>query len=484
MRFLDRVREIEFLDSTLTRHHPSPASLLLIYGRRRIGKTLLLQEWCRRTGLPNLYMSFEKDPAALQRRKLAAQVMGVNLDAAPNFPAWSELWKWLSQQWNLGANNPERRILVLDEITYASESDPAMLSSLQHAWDGLFRESSLSTVLCGSHVHAMETLMTRGSPLFGRMTGQWHVQPFRFAVLKEALPRWSAEERIAAYAMIGGIPAYLDWLDPDLSLTENIRQVVLNPGGMFVAEPLFLLYDELETIQTYLAIIRSIGNGKHTLDEISNDALVGKNNLTAYLARLQQLRIVERRLPVTIPPSRLRLVRRGRYHLSDAFFRFYFEFLAPRPGELVDARDAKLERIRASLRAFVGRTAFEQLAQDWVRQQGAAGKLPLTPDVVGQHWSKRTQVDVVAVDWVGHRILIGECKWTEDRIDRQVVQDLIADKAPKLLADMADDDAGTAWQMSYAFFARRGFTPAAKVEIDKAGALAVDMSRLDTDLSV
>ncbi len=315
------------------------------------------------------------------------------------------------------------------------------------------------------------------------MTGQWHVQPFSFAVLKEALPRWSAEERIAAYAMIGGIPAYLDWLDPDLSLTENLRQVVLNPGSMFVAEPLFLLYDELETIQTYLAIIRSIGNGKHTLEDISNDAMVGKNNLTAYLTRLQQLRIVERRLPVTIPPSRIRLVRRGRYHLSDAFFRFYFEFLAPRPGELVDAREAKLERIRASLRAFVGRTAFEQLAQEWVRQQGAAGLLPLTPDVVGQHWSKRTQIDVVAVNWAEHHVLVGECKWTEDRIDRQVVYDLITAKTPKLLADMTDDEAGTEWKVSYAFFARQGFTPAATAEIDKAGALAVDMSRMDMDLS-
>ncbi len=484
MKFLDRAREIEFLNSTLNRRHPTPANLLLIYGRRRVGKTLLLQEWSRQTGLPTLYMSFEKDPAALQRKKLAAQALGVSLDAAPNFPAWSELWQWLARHWGLGAEDAPRRILVLDEITYASESDPAMLSSLQHAWDAVYRNTNLSIALCGSHVHTMESIMTGGSPLFGRMTGQWHVQPFDFGVLKEALPGWSAEERIAAYAMVGGVPAYLDWLNPELGLIENIRQVVLSPGGMFTAEPLFLLYDELETIHTYLAIIRSIGNGKATLDEISNDALVGKNNLTAYLARLQQLRIVERRLPATIPPSRIRIVRRGRYHLSDAFFRFYFEFLAPRPGEPVDDREAKLARVRANLRAFVGRTAFEQLAQQWVRQQGLLGRLPLKPEVIGQHWSRQVQVDVVAINWAERRILVGECKWTEDRIDRQVVLDLIDVKTPKLLLDMTADGAGSDWQVSYIFFARRGFTPAAQTEIQKAGALAVDMVRLDADLSI
>jgi AAA+ ATPase superfamily predicted ATPase len=433
--------------------------------------------------VPATYIAFEKDPAQLQRRKVAAHVMGVGLDVAPNFPAWSELWAWLGNQWHLTDRVADRRILILDEITYAAGSDPAMLSSLQHAWDGIFRNSSLAVVLCGSHVRAMESIMSMGSPLFGRMTGQWHVQPFEFSVLKQALPGWTAEERVAAYAMVGGVPAYLDWLDPELDLVENIRKVVLNPGGMFMAEPLFLLYDELETIHTYVAIITSIGSGKHTLEEISNDALVGKSNLTAYLARLQQLRIVERRVPATVPPNRARIVRRGRYHLSDAYFRFYFELLAPRPGGMPGDREAALARIRANLRAFVGKTAFEQLAQQWVRLKGAGGALPMRPETVGQHWSKRVQIDVVAVNWGKRDVLVGECKWTEDRIDRQIVRDLIEIKAPKLLADLAEETGEAGWRAIPIFFARDGFTPAAQADISHAGGLAVDLAALDADLT-
>ena len=154
-------------------------------------------------------------------------------------------------------------------------------------------------------------------------------------------------------------------------------------------------------------------------------AMVGKNNLTAYLARLQQLRIVERRLPATIPPNRARISRRGRYHLSDAYFRFYFELLAPRPGEMPGDQEATLARIRANLRAFVGKTAFEQLALQWVRRKNANGALPLH----------------------------------------------------------ADDTAETNWRVTPVFFARKGFTPAAKAEIDGAGGLAVDLAALDADLS-
>ena len=133
-----------------------------------------------------------------------------------------------------------RHILILDEFTYGAEADPAMLSSLQHAWDQQFKTQQTIIVLCGSHVHAMETLQARQSPLFGRLTGQWHLRPLTFADLREFLPGWPAEERVAAYAVVGGVPAYLEWLDPARSLSDNIRDVILAPGSMFIAEPTFL----------------------------------------------------------------------------------------------------------------------------------------------------------------------------------------------------------------------------------------------------
>jgi uncharacterized protein len=355
-----------------------------------------------------------------------------------------------------------------------------MLSSLQHAWDRHFKSSQLVLVLCGSQVRTMETLLTRQSPLFGRMTGQWHVEPLAFHTLSAFFPRWSAEERVALYAMVGGIPAYLEWLDPARLLVENIRTVVLSPGSMFIAEPQFLLYDEVREPQTYLAILKSIGAGFHTLHEISNESLVSKSNLSAYLATLQELRLVERRIPVTIPTAERRKSRQGRYHLSDPYFRFYFRFLDPFQAVLTSDPAQVLAHIRQHLRGFVGQTAFEELCQQWVKWAGQQGRLPFAPAVIGAHWSRTVQIDIVGVNWQTHDLLLGECKWTGSSLDREIVRELIDQKTPKVLKEMGVETG--AWRVHYAFFARTGFTAAAQADAERVQAQLVDLNQLDQDL--
>jgi AAA+ ATPase superfamily predicted ATPase len=491
--FVDRQAELAFLQSILERKHPTTAQFVLLYGRRRVGKTVLLRHWAEGSGLPHTYWAAEKEPAALQRRKLYARILGVDLGQAPTFDSWAECWSAIAAilQGTAAVQVPgQRHTLILDEFTYAVESDPAMLSSLQHAWDQQFKQSSVVLVLCGSHIHTMETLQARQSPLFGRLTGQWHLQPLCFASLQEFLPNWSAEERVAAYAVVGGVPAYLEWLDPERTLSDNIRNVVLAPGSMFVAEPTFLLYDEVREPSTHLAILKAIGTGNHTLSDISNAALVSKAHLSAYLARLRELRLVERRLPITVPPKYRRRSRSGRYHLLDPYFRFYFRFLAPHQDDLAYRPEQVLPRIREGLRAFVGMTAFEELSREWVKEasaefsraQGRVGPLPFEVREVGSHWSRRVQVDVVAVNWTDRAILLGEAKWGAAPVGRSVIRDLIEARGPKVLRDLPGE--GQGWQVHYAFFARTGFTDAARAEAESVGAQLVDLERLDADLAL
>lgn len=335
-------------------------------------------------------------------------------------------------------------------------------------------------VLCGSQVRTMETLLARQSPLFGRMTGQWYLQPLAFATLREFFPDWSAEERVAAYAVVGGIPAYLEWLDPARTLSENIRRVILAPGSMFMAEPQFLLYDEVREPQTYLAILKAIGTGNHTVQEISHASLVGSAHLSSYLATLQELRLVERRLPATTPSAQRRISRQGRYHLSDPYFRFYFCFVAPMHDALAAEPDQVLAAVEGGMRAFVGQTAFEQLAQAWVLWAGRSGGLGWQPGAAGSHWSRRVQVDVVAVDWTSHNLFLGECKWTGEAVGREIVRDLLENKTPKVLADMDVQNEG--WTVQHAVFARSGFDARARQEAGERGVLLVDLERIDTDL--
>lgn len=473
--FANRKQELAFLNSILAKRQPTPAQLVLLYGRRRVGKTVLARQWAERSQLPTLYWAAEREPAPLQRRKLFARVLNAPTAKATTFDSWADLWQayvaWLGDR---------RQIFILDEVTYAADSDPAFLSALQHAWDQHFKQSRLALVLSGSHVHTMETLLARGSPLFGRFTGQWHLQPLEFATLREFLPRWQAEQRVAAYAIVGGVPAYLEQLDPSLSLSDNLRDIILGPGSMFMAEPELLLHDEVQEPRVYRALLQAIGTGAHTLDEIANASLVGKTHLPSYLARLQELRLVERRLPITIPTARRSVSRLGRYHLADPFLRFYFRFVAPVRDEIGYQPQIVLPGIQEQLRAFVGATAFEELCRHWVRGAGNRGVLPFEAQHVGSHWSRGVQVDVVAINWQTRHILLGECKWGADKVTRETISDLIDRKTPLVLRALPEE--GKKWTVHWAFFSRAGLTPAAQALADTHRVVKVDLARLDLDL--
>lgn len=470
--FVDRNEELAFLQKLLARKTPGPAQLALLYGRRRVGKTELLRHWAKGSGHRFTYWAADKEPGALQRRGFMATIMDMPEEEASSFNSWPGLWRWLAPR--LAAES-EKQILILDELPYASETDPAILSALQHAWDQHLQGSNVVLVLCGSQVKTMEAILQHQSPLFGRFTGQWHLQPLPFSSLTEFFPEWSAEDRVALYAIIGGVPAYLRWLDPGLDFMENIREVILSPGSMFMAEPELLLYDELRDLQAYLAVLRAISNGHHTLSAISNACLIGSTNLTAYLARLQELRLVERRLPVTLTAAQQRRSKKGRYHLNDPFFRFYFRFLLPHQHSLMQVEET-MSHIQKELRSFIG-LAFEHLAQQWVVQQARANALPFSPEAAGSHWSRHVQVDVVAINWQTRDILLGECKWSQRPVGRQVVRDLIESKAQRLRRELPQE--GDGWNFHYALFSRSGFTDAAVGEMSARGGVLVDLQSLD-----
>jgi AAA+ ATPase superfamily predicted ATPase len=393
--FVVREAELAFLDRVLARQqHPGPGQLIMLYGRRRLGKTALLRHWAEASGVSFTHWVAEQAPAGVQRRSLYAQLLRREpAQHGTRFESWSNLWQVVAP-----AYQTERRIIILDELPYAAEADGAMLSSLQHAWDWHFERSQAMIVLCGSHIRMMELLMAYSSPLYGRMTGQWRVQPLPFGALRAFLPGWPAEQQVAVYAMVGGVPAYLSWFRADRSLMENVRDTMLAPGSLAHDEALTLLADELREPRAYLAILAAIGAGCHTFGAIKEATLLGDVHLPAYLSTLQERRFVERRLPVTIPSAKQRISRQGRYHLSDSFLRFYFRFLHPHRDVLSYAPERILPVLERDLSAFVEQTACPELARQWVRVCGHQGGLPFVPEVIGSHWSRSVQAPVVAIN--------------------------------------------------------------------------------------
>ena len=197
--------------------------------------------------------------------------------------------------------------------------------------------------------------------------------------------------------------------------------------------------------------------------------------LSPYLKQLESLHLVERRLPATVPLDRRQTSRNSRYHLADPYLRFYFRFIQPNLG-LVEQElaDVLWQRIAEQFRAFVGLTAFEDLCRQWTLAQAREGRLPFPPEIVGSHWSKDAQVDVVALNWREKAILLGECKWGVDRVGRSVIRELVG-KTPQVVPE---DD----WRVHYVFFARAGFTDAAGAEAGSLAATLVDLERLEADL--
>jgi len=471
-RFVDRQRELQELDALLDREG---AQLVIIYGRRRVGKTTLLLQWARQSKRPTIYWVARRETADASRQGLARALWQwaypeADAPEPPRFDSWSLLFEQMARM--LG---DKPLILIWDEFSYAAESDPSLPSHLQAAWDHLLKDKPLVLVLAGSHIGMMVDLLNYQAPLYGRTTGQMQVEPLPYAALEDFFPQYSTAERVAAYAVLGGVPAYLERFDPTQGLSANIREHLFQRMGMFRSEPAVLISDLVREPRNYEATLRAVATGRHTPAEIGRAIGVASSNLAPYLRRLRELRLIERRIPATIPPDQRRSTTRSRYHLCDSYLRFYFRFIEPNL-EMVEMElvDLLWERIGEQFRAFVGLTAFEELCREWTLSQARMGRLPFAPELVGSHWAPDAQVDVVAINWREQAILLGECKWGAGPVRRSVIREL-SEKTPRVVP-------GEDWQVHYALFARAGFTDAARAEAGLLGALLVDLETLDADL--
>lgn len=472
--FVDRERELASLNAILGR---GGAQFLVVYGRRRVGKTTLLIEWAKRSGLPHLYWVAAKESSALQLRTFSQAIYNHRhakqaADALFSYPTWEMA---LREAATLAQD--ERLILIIDEFPYLTETDHAITSLLQNAWDHLFKATQIVLVVAGSQIGMMVDMLGYRAPLYGRATAQLGLKPLPFRAISQFFPKYSAEQCVAIYAMLGGIPAYLEKFSDAVALGTNVREQILSSTSIFQHEPMFLLQDEVHEPANYLAVIRAIGEGAHTLDTISLHAGLAKNHTSTYLSRLQDLTFVERQVPATLAKGKR--TTQGRYVLTDAYLRFYFRFLAPNRILLEQGLQDRLwELISDGLRAFVGQTAFEEICRTWVIEQSVIGHLPFLPDIVGRHWSSDCEIDVVAVKWTTRQVLLGECKWGAQKVGVDVIRSLIEERGPRALTRLPGDD----WEVHHAFFARKGFTDAAVRQAQTDGAYLVTLDQLDADL--
>jgi AAA+ ATPase superfamily predicted ATPase len=279
--FLNRTRELHSLNQ---QYAAGRAELYVLYGRRRVGKTELLRAFCA----DKLHVFFVADlgteATALAdfTRQIAAFAYG-RPDAIGPFTSWDAAFQFLGER-----AASERLVVVLDEFTYLIRTNPALPSILQRLWDTHLRHTQLMLVLCGSYVGMMEQqVLSSRSPLYGRRTAQWRLQPLAFADAALFFPRLSPADRVRAYAVLGGMPAYLLQLDDGKSLLDNVEGRILSTATFLYEEPRFLLLQEVGDPQRYFAILQAIAAGRTRLNEIAQGSGVAVQSVPFYLGTLR-----------------------------------------------------------------------------------------------------------------------------------------------------------------------------------------------------
>jgi AAA+ ATPase superfamily predicted ATPase len=447
--FIGRTRELQSLQVGWAE---KKASLLILYGRRRVGKTRLLTHWIETSGAHALYWVADPTSSLDQLRSFSQTLYNFSGSGTVSddfsFSTWANAFMQIERM------AQEKRIaIILDEFTYLLESEPGIAGILQNTWDQYLRRSNLFLILSGSHIGMMERgLLSYQAPLYGRATSLMKLQPLPFGVTPLYFTDYKPDERVAVYAMLGGIPAYWELFNPGKSLDANIRKVFLGGMNLLQDEPRLLLQDFVKELHNYVAILRAMAHGYRTPKEISGYAGIPDKNVPAYLSNLINTGFVERRVPVAAPESS----RAGRHYITDPFLRYYFRFLARRQAQLaLGVQDQALAEIKKHLVDFIGTHTWEELCREWLLRASAMDRLPFLPDQVGSAWTNRAQVDIVGINSMEKTILLGVCNWDRHLVGREVLEELVEKTGEIVLKEGK-------WTVYYMGFARMGWTEEAR----------------------
>lgn len=461
--FIGREKELSDLNELYQKQR---FQMFVLYGRRRVGKTTLLNEFCK--DKQSIFYSAEQSNDKLNLDKFSSLVFQyyheTNLVA---FSSWTNALSYIDER-----QKEKRMVLVIDEFPYLVRKNRALLSEIQHLIDHKLKNGNLFIVLCGSYMGFMEKeVLGSKSPLFGRRTGQLHMKPFSYQTSIKFLEDFSDEEKLQLYGAFGGTPLYLQQIHAEESVEENIKRAFLKNTSYLYEEPLLLLRQEVQEPGVYSAIIETIASGYTKTNEISTKIGEDAAKCLKYMKTLCELGIVYKETPF----GEKETSRKTIYGISDFMFRFWYRYVfANRTLIETGAKEAVwLKKIEPDYNNYMG-LVFEKVCMDYLMEQNAKGKLPILCTSVGRWWgtdpATRTQVEIDVIAKDGNEYLIGECKWRNEKLDLSVLRNL------KEKADIFNKNREHTWFM---LFSKSGFTQAVIEEAKRDDCLLlVDMDAL------
>ena len=422
--FIGRENELKFLNNC---YESDSAEFVVLYGRRRVGKTETLIEFCK--GKPNVFYSCRE----YTTEKQLAEFSDALLSWKPEIKAYTDCFTdWDKAFSFIGEMEGDKKmIVVIDEFPYMCKNNPSIPSILQITWDTILKNKNIMLILCGSSMSFIEKeLLSEKNPLYGRTTAIYKMLPMPYYDAIKFFPDFSDEDKLTAYAILGGIPHYLKQFDSKHSLKQNIIDKILTKGTVLYSEVEFLLRQELRETSIYNTVIEAIALGNTSFNELLTKTGIEKSKLSVYLKNLIELGIVEREFSVLSSAKERASSSKGLYNLTDNYFRFWYAFGYSNLSELEmdDAEGVWEDYIEGTLHNFTSKS-FEKVCIEYMYFMNRQRKLPFRFSKIGRWWGKVTkmvdgkktttseEIDIVAADKSEKNFIMGECKFRAELFD-------------------------------------------------------------------
>ncbi len=386
---------------------------IVIYGRRRVGKTSLINEFCR--DKPVIYFSALHASAQENLEELSRAIYTFRNPGAPGAPSYRSYADALDEITRIARQ--QRLIFVIDEYPCLAKAQSSISSRLQHLIDHEWQDSGLYLILCGSSMSFMEyQVLGYESPLYGRRTAQFKLQALTYREMTAFHPQLSCADQALLYGVAGGIPHYINKLEVEDSIDKALLENLFNTSSYLFEEPENLLKRELREPAVYNSIITAIAGGASRASEIASKAGLESSVCAKYLRVLMELGILKKEMPIEEKSTKKTI-----YSIEDNFFRFWYRFVPGNRSVISAGRIRQIyERaVKQYYPDYMG-LIFEKMCREYLQRY--AQNLPVVPGEIGQWWGtdpelkKEVQIDIVGTSLESGEYLIGSCKYCSEKI--------------------------------------------------------------------
>ena len=416
--FIGREKELNALEKL---YLSDKFEFVVIYGRRRVGKTALINHFI--DDKKSIYFMGVESNAKQNLENLSKSILEFSsgIQTETYFPSYQAALEYVFQ-----LAERERVVLAIDEYPYVARASKSLASTFQLLIDKYKDTSKLMLILCGSSMSYMEDhVLAYKAPLYGRRTAQMKIIPFDFEETCAYFRNLSDEDKALIYGIVGGTPQYLLQMSDTLSVEENIKNTYLNPMSFLYEEPVNLLKQEVREPAIYNAIITAIAMGHSRMSEISTKVGEDTNVVSGYIKNLISLGIIKKETPYGEKAS-----KKSIYSIEDNMFYFWYRFVLDNNSVIVrGAADLVYKRIEAQLSDYMGRV-FEEICTQYLWKQLLLGKMPIEFVSLGRWWGNdprqkcQTEIDIMG-EQDSNSAIFAECKWRNENVDLDVLETLI-----------------------------------------------------------